>query len=531
MEDIVNGKNVSAAPYLKVEDIYKNFGANKVLKGISFDLRKGEVLAIIGSSGSGKTTLLRCITFLERADKGVLTVGDNVLFDMSRVKMEDGSLSSSLASPLCKGIRYLSCKLRYTRSVTGPLARFESDEKREFSLPVTDKTADFAEFLKNPLLSHSLRAAAEEIYKSRRRSELIAQSLERAKERAMRGEAQEKNSVSPEKVIRAELKQIRLQAKELLDTTFSSSEAEDYAAILNTKDVPERILRRARAKYISCGGTDAGKAVSVAQARENKRIFAEERRQGAQELKKMNSAAYIRSKRLHFGLVFQSFNLFPQYTVLDNVTLAPRLMIREELKMLSLFAKAERAAAQGNADKAEKLRAKADIIAQTLAKEDVEAARRTARECAASGGTPDRHEYASRRRGEIERYAYTLLEQVGLADKVRSYPCELSGGQCQRVAIARALAMRPNILCFDEPTSALDPELTGEVLKVIKGLKSSDRTMIVVTHEMNFAHDVADKVLFMSGGVVEESGTPEEVFDNPKSEITKAFLRKSEEKY
>ena len=511
MEDIVNEKNVSAAPYLKVEDIYKNFGANKVLKGISFDLRKGEVLAIIGSSGSGKTTLLRCITFLERADKGVLTVGDNVLFDMSRVKMEDGSLSSSLASPLCKGIRYLSC--------------------REFSLPVTDKTADFAEFLKNPLLSHSLRAAAEEIYKSRRRSELIAQSLERAKERAMRGEAQEKNSVSPEKVIRAELKQIRLQAKELLDTTFSSSEAEDYAAILNTKDVPERILRRARAKYISCGGTDAGKAVSVVQARENKRIFAEERRQGAQELKKMNSAAYIRSKRLHFGLVFQSFNLFPQYTVLDNVTLAPRLMIREELKMLSLFAKAERAAAQGNADKAEKLRAKADIIAQTLAKEDVEAARRTARECAASGGTPDRHEYASRRRGEIERYAYTLLEQVGLADKVRSYPCELSGGQCQRVAIARALAMRPNILCFDEPTSALDPELTGEVLKVIKGLKSSDRTMIVVTHEMNFARDVADKVLFMSGGVVEESGTPEEVFDNPKSEITKAFLRKSEEKY
>ena len=241
--------------------------------------------------------------------------------------------------------------------------------------------------------------------------------------------------------------------------------------------------------------------------------------------------AEVRRKRLHFGLVFQSFNLFPQYTVLDNVTLAPRLMIREELKMLSLFAKAERAAAQGNADKAEKLRAKADIIAQTLAKEDVEAARRTARECAASGGTPDRHEYASRRRGEIERYAYTLLEQVGLADKVRSYPCELSGGQCQRVAIARALAMRPNILCFDEPTSALDPELTGEVLKVIKGLKSSDRTMIVVTHEMNFARDVADKVLFMSGGVVEESGTPEEVFDNPKSEITKAFLRKSEEKY
>ena len=199
--------------------------------------------------------------------------------------------------------------------------------------------------------------------------------------------------------------------------------------------------------------------------------------------------------------------------------------------MLSLFAKAEKCEREGDLAGAAKKRAKAEIIAETLAKEDVEAARRTARECAASGGRPDKHEYAARRRGEIERYAYTLLEQVGLADKVRAYPCELSGGQCQRVAIARALALRPNILCFDEPTSALDPELTGEVLKVIKGLKSSERTMIVVTHEMDFARDVADKVLFMAGGVVEEEGTPEKVFDHPESEITKAFLRKSEEKF
>ena len=526
-----NNNATSSAPYLKVEDIYKNFGATKVLKGISFDLHKGEVLAIIGSSGSGKTTLLRCITFLERADRGVLTVGDNVLFDMSKVKMEDGTLSSSLSSPLCRGLRRLSCSLRYVRSVTGPLARFESDLKREFPLPVTDKTEDLFEYLKNPLLSDAARKAAEELYGSRRRSELIAQSLEQAKQRAMRGEAQVKSSLDPEKIIKGEIKQLRTAMKEALERLFSSSAAEDYAAVLNTKDVPERILKRARAKYIACGGTDMGKAVSSQEAKANKAEFARMRKEGAAELKKMNSAAYIRSKRLHFGLVFQSFNLFPQYTVLDNITLAPRLMIREELKMLSLFSKAERAEAAGAAAKAERLRNKAEIIAQTLAKEDVEAARKTAHECAAKGGTPDKHEYASRRRGEIERYAYSLLEQVGLAEKVRSYPCELSGGQCQRVAIARALAMRPNILCFDEPTSALDPELTGEVLKVIKGLKSSDRTMIVVTHEMAFARDVADKVLFMTGGIVEESGTPEEVFDHPKSEITKAFLRKSEEKY
>ena len=116
---------------------------------------------------------------------------------------------------------------------------------------------------------------------------------------------------------------------------------------------------------------------------------------------------------------------------------------------------------------------------------------------------------------------------MGLSEKRDSYPYELSGGQQQRVAIARALALNPDILCFDEPTSALDPELTGEVLKVIKGLKSSDSTMIVVTHEMEFAKSVADRVIFIADGVIEEEGTPQEVFENPQSEKTRAFLRKS----
>ena len=179
--------------------------------------------------------------------------------------------------------------------------------------------------------------------------------------------------------------------------------------------------------------------------------------------KKMTDSE-IRSNRLHFGLVFQSFNLFPQYSVLKNVMLAPTLLKR---------------------------------------------------------GTPE----------EIEANAKALIDRVGLSDKLDSYPCELSGGQQQRVAIARALALNPDILCFDEPTSALDPALTGEVLKVIKRLKSSDRTMIVVTHEMEFAKSVSDKVIFMANGVIEEQGTPEEVFDNPKSEITRAFLSTSFEKF
>jgi len=172
----------------------------------------------------------------------------------------------------------------------------------------------------------------------------------------------------------------------------------------------------------------------------------------------------IRQNRLHFGLVFQNFNLFPQYSALENVTLAPTLLKK---------------------------------------------------------GTPE----------QILENARRLLEQVGLADKLESYPYQLSGGQQQRVAIARALALQPEVLCFDEPTSALDPELTGEVLRVIRGLKNRDTTMIVVTHEMEFARNVADKVIYMADGVIEEMGTPRQIFEEPKSEKTKAFLCGAQEKF
>ena len=166
----------------------------------------------------------------------------------------------------------------------------------------------------------------------------------------------------------------------------------------------------------------------------------------------------LRNSRLHFGLVFQNFNLFPQYTALENITLAPKLLKQ---------------------------------------------------------GTPD----------EIQRKALTLLEQVGLSQKAGNYPHQLSGGQQQRLAIARALALNPPILCFDEPTSALDPELTGEVLRVIRSLKDQDHTMIVVTHEMGFAKSVADVVIYMAEGVIEEMGTPEQIFENPQSPKTRAFVQ------
>ena len=175
-------------------------------------------------------------------------------------------------------------------------------------------------------------------------------------------------------------------------------------------------------------------------------------------------------------MVFQSFNLFPHYSVLKNLTLPAKLKYEKDLKE-----------------------------------------RKKSGEEPSIGGVAD-----------ITQRAEQLLTRVGLGDKFSAYPCELSGGQQQRVAIARALMLQPQILCFDEPTSALDPELTREVLKVIKDLKKDNHTMIVVTHEMEFARKVADKVIFMADGVIEEQGTPEEVFGNPKSEKTKSFLRESE---
>ena len=214
--------------------------------------------------------------------------------------------------------------------------------------------------------------------------------------------------------------------------------------------------------------------------------------------KKSYSDAEIREKRLHFGLVFQQFNLFPQYTVFRNITLAQTLLAKQDFKRK----KADFAAVCKKAPKEERKKLKAE---QKQILDEIKA----------------------NQKESIEEKAENLLSRVGLSEKRDSYPYELSGGQQQRVAIARALALNPDILCFDEPTSALDPELTGEVLKVIKGLKSSDSTMIVVTHEMEFAKSVADRVIFIADGVIEEEGTPQEVFENPQSEKTRAFLRKS----
>ena len=196
--------------------------------------------------------------------------------------------------------------------------------------------------------------------------------------------------------------------------------------------------------------------------------------------------AILREKRLNFGLVFQSFNLFPQYSVIKNITLAPTLLLKDKIK-------------------AYKKQLKAQKLPRAVLKAKLE-------------------EFKTTEKNLIMEEAEQLLDKIGLADKRDNFPCELSGGQCQRVAIARALALKPKILCFDEPTSALDPELTGEVLKVIRALKDEDRTMIIVTHEMGFAKHVSDKIVFMADGVIEEAGDPVQIIENPQTEKLKAFL-------
>ena len=180
----------------------------------------------------------------------------------------------------------------------------------------------------------------------------------------------------------------------------------------------------------------------------------------------------IRKKRLHFGMVFQSFNLVPQYTALENVMLASQLQAKER---------------------------------------------------------PDFKQNKKQIFAEIETRGRELLDRMGLSARADHYPHQLSGGQQQRVAIARALAMKPDILCFDEPTSALDPELTGEVLRVIRSLADEKTTMVIVTHEMAFARDVADTVAFMDGGVIVEQGPAKQVIEHPRQERTKQFLSRFSE--
>ena len=239
--------------------------------------------------------------------------------------------------------------------------------------------------------------------------------------------------------------------KVLKDISFQMEEGQAVSIIGSSGSGKTTLLRCLNFLEVPDGGT-----ITV---RGEKLFDAAEKAQESEE--------QIRKKRLHFGLVFQNFNLFPQYTALQNVMLAGELLAKER---------------------------------------------------------PDYKQNRKQIHDELETHARELLAQMGLSDRAGHYPHQLSGGQQQRVAIARALALQPDILCFDEPTSALDPELTGEVLRVLRDLAEHKTTMIIVTHEMKFARDVADRILFMDGGVVVEQGDAKQVIDHPQEERTRKFL-------
>ena len=220
------------------------------------------------------------------------------------------------------------------------------------------------------------------------------------------------------------------------------------------------------------GKTTLLRCVNFLEKADEGKIYVEDKLIYDAKLASKITSKEARENQLNFGLVFQSFNLFPQYNVYENITLAPKLLAKENPYF------------------------------------------------------KEKHEelYA-----QIDAKAKDILSKVGLTEKINSYPCELSGGQQQRVSIARALMLDPKVLFFDEPTSALDPELTGEILKVIKSLAAKNTTMIIVTHEIEFARNVADRIIFMDNGVIAEDGTPEQVIDNPKNERTREFLQKFNE--
>lgn len=314
---------------LEIKNLNKSFGLNHVLKNISFSMKKGEVIAIIGSSGGGKSTLLRCLTFLEKAQSGSICIGGE-------------EIVSSEVQPV----------------------------KPKFML-------------------------VQKIPNGRgNKVKLLSKVDENGKTK------------------------LQFFKKVPVDNTYKYKFFKKY--------VPT---------------DDKGNSLSEV------------------EVSVYPNDSILREKALKMGLVFQDFNLFPHKTVLENLIMAPMLV--------------------KNMDKQ---------TAIQLAEEQ--------------------------------------LAKVGLSEKANAYPCEISGGQKQRVAIARALCMSPEILCFDEPTSALDPELTGEVLKVISGLRESGTTMLIVTHEIMFAREVADKVIFLDGGKILEFGDAKEIIDNPTEQRTKDFMDK-----
>ena len=422
---------------INITNLYKNFGDLEVLKNISTEIKKGEIISIIGPSGSGKSTFLRCINKLEEPSSGHIYIDGMDLMDkntdINKVRERVGMVFQHFN--LFPNMTVLD-----NLTLSPIMVKKESKEEAEkYALSLLEKVG----------LSDKANSYPTQLSGGQKQRIAIARAL------AMKPEVilfDEPTSALDPEMIKEVLDVMRDLAKEGMTMLIVTHEM-GFA-----RNVGNRILFMDKGEIISIiGPSGSGKStflrcINKLEEPSSGHIYID-------GMDLMDKNTDINKVRERVGMVFQHFNLFPNMTVLDNLTLSP-IMVKKESKE------------------------------------------------------------------EAEKYALSLLEKVGLSDKANSYPTQLSGGQKQRIAIARALAMKPEVILFDEPTSALDPEMIKEVLDVMRDLAKEGMTMLIVTHEMGFARNVGNRILFMDKGEIIEDCSPKEFFENPTNERIKDFLNK-----
>ena len=468
---------------LEVKNLYKKFDNIEVLKGVSFELNQGDVISIIGSSGSGKTTVLRCLNFLELPDKGEIAIDDRTLFDGLIDKKLTYNELAQRRKPF--GLVFQNFNLFPHYSVMQNIT----------IAPILDLPRKIREY-KSQLFEEIKPTNANEIKKL---SEKKKKTLKILKDYIFEKFNKKSDEIAEEK------NKLRTKVQDLRD----KSKLLKVIAKKIIKDTPEKkdeIQNKlnqdleSNKKMIQFYKEQSKTKIELLTL-ELKEIKNDIESENVSEEKKKKIAEYKKEIKGYKERIQSLKNEESEYQKKVNT-------LKSEIKELK----------EKKTDK--------DIEAINQKKQEIESIKKEEK-CRIEELNKQVKKMAEEYKKEIESKTEAILKRVGLFERSKAYPCELSGGQQQRVAIARALAMSPEILCFDEPTSALDPELTCEVLNVIKDLKKDKITMIVVTHEMEFARSVSDKVIFMADGIIEEVGTPEEIFSNPKSEKLKQFLNKS----
>ena len=468
---------------LEVKNLHKKFDNIEVLKGVSFELDQGDVISIIGSSGSGKTTLLRCLNFLELPDKGEIAIDDRTLFDsLIDTKLTYNELAQR-RKPFGLVFQNFNLFPHYNIMQNITIA------------PILDLPRKIREY-KSQLFEEIKPTNANEIKKLSEKKKKILKILKDyiyEKFNKKSDEIAEEKNTLKNKVqdLRDKSKLLKVIAKKTIKET---PEKKDEIQNKLNQDL------KSNKKMIQFYKEQSNTKIESLTF-ELKKIKNDIVSENVSEEKKTKIAEYKKEIEGYKERIQSLKNEESKYQKKVSI-------LKSEIKELK----------EKKTDK--------DIEAINQKKQEIESIKKEEK-CRIEELNKQVKKMAEEYKKEIESKTEAILKRVGLFERSKAYPCELSGGQQQRVAIARALAMSPEILCFDEPTSALDPELTCEVLNVIKDLKKDKITMIVVTHEMEFARSVSDKVIFMADGIIEEVGTPEEIFGNPKSEKLKQFLNKS----